>query len=90
MGKFYSSIEKDTVRGIELLSSVLWINSRLYFPLFTDMADVKSETDDEKDFHTSTDKFISIIEKINLQTISFEFIFFHTSTSSFEYFPSVI
>ncbi len=69
MGKFYSSIEKDTVRGIELLSSVLWINSRLYFPLFTDMADVKSETDDEKDFHTSTDKFISIIEKINLQNL---------------------
>ncbi len=69
--KFYSSIEKHTVRGIELLSSVLWINSKLYFPLLTDMADVKSEndTDDARDFHTSTDKFISMIEKINLQNL---------------------
>ncbi len=71
MGKFYSSIEKHTVRGIELLSSVLWINSKLYFPLLTDMADVKSEndTDDAKDFHTSTDKFISMIERIELQSL---------------------
>jgi hypothetical protein len=35
VGKHYSSIEKRIVNGIEFLTSVLWINSRLYFPIFT-------------------------------------------------------
>jgi hypothetical protein len=67
MGKFYSSIEKQTVNGVELLSSLLWVNSRLYFPLLNDMADVKS--DDDTQFRDSIDKFITMIERINLSNL---------------------
>ena len=53
VGKYYSSIEQRVVNGIELLTSVLWINSRLYFPAFTTMAN-PSETSTEQ-FSRMTD-----------------------------------
>jgi len=67
LGKFYSSIEGHSVKGIELLSSLLWIRHDLYFPLFSDMADVKDENDQA--FETSTDKFISILEKVEFKDL---------------------
>lgn len=39
LSRFYSSIEKHVVKGTELLTSLLWINSKTYFPLHTSMAD---------------------------------------------------
>lgn len=56
VGKYYSSIEHRVVNGIELLTSVLWINSRLYFPIFTTMANP---------FQTSTEQFIQMIDSIS-------------------------
>jgi len=56
VGKYYSSIEQRVVNGTELLTSVLWINSRLYFPIFTTMANP---------FQTSTEQFIQMIDSIS-------------------------
>lgn len=35
LGKFYSTTERRIVTGISLLSSIIWINRKLYFPLFS-------------------------------------------------------
>jgi len=35
LGKFYSTTEKRIVSGVSLLSSIVWINRKLYFPLFS-------------------------------------------------------
>jgi len=37
LGKFYSTTEKRIVSGISLLSSIVWINQKLYFPLFSSL-----------------------------------------------------
>jgi hypothetical protein len=55
VGKYYSSIEQRVVNGIELLTSVLWINSKLYFPVFTTMANPSE---------TSTEQFSRMIDSV--------------------------
>ena len=37
LGKFYSTTERRIVTGISLLSSIVWINRKLYFPLFSSL-----------------------------------------------------
>lgn len=37
LGKLYSTTERRIVTGISLLSSMLWINRELYFPLFSSL-----------------------------------------------------
>jgi len=56
VGKYYSSIEQRVVNGIEFLTSVLWINSRLYFPIFTTM---------DNAFETSTEQFDRMIDSFS-------------------------
>ena len=37
LSKFYPTTEKRIVSGISLLSSIVWINQKLYFPLFSSL-----------------------------------------------------
>jgi len=37
LGKFYSTTERRIVTRISLLSSIVWINRKLYFPLFSSL-----------------------------------------------------
>ena len=60
VGKHYSSIEQRVVNGIEFLTSVLWINSRLYFPIFTTM---------DNSFETSTEQFDRMIESVPFESL---------------------
>ena len=48
------------MNGIEFLTSVLWINSRLYFPIFTKM---------DNSFETSTEQFDRMIESVPFENL---------------------
>ena len=60
MARFYSSIEKRPVDGIQLIQSLLWINSKLYFPLFSDMTNAPG---------TSIEQFISMLDKVTFDNL---------------------
>ena len=60
MGKFYSSVENRIVNGIQLLQSLVWINSRVYFPLFVDIADNQK---------TSIHRFVSMLGRVRFNNL---------------------